>query len=627
MKLRTFLCVFLLLSALLFVGCKETPDEPDTPDTPPTPTYNDPTHTTGEFKVVYKMGSETVVHRYDAGEIPDPPEVKNYESGIYYMEFDGWKTELVPVTENVTYEAKFKKSLLDYKATFVYGVNGDRSIVKTQKYGTIPEPPVVGDERDYRFVGWDRAVAASSTDVTYRAIYTNLLSPEEVKKAYDAPLFSYQFHNWGDMMQACPIFVLAFHEHEDPKGSAIRDRLVEQLDSICGKGNAPDFDSWPNWSYPILTATVAIVRDTPTVWDILTPTQKTKLDTLMEAFAYHCSVATSDYNSYHTGPGLRGNYSKGWNPNYRFANVTNIVFCTYYFGAGDITAGADYVNQKIRTFDEERYNTMIRRFEAYGWKGAYDCWTTDGTMGTVSGTSTSTAKQMLVYGGTVSHRTNDQTAIQTSGAGSLGVSNGGRDYQYTGHLGIPFTLYEAEKILEDLMYYNYDGGAVKSEHWADGNGDGVDEKVASIVGDKISPYQGQMGMMKEFASGVRSSTGYCSDDFTMAVPILTAGYILPRYKVEGKSRTVEKDAFGNDKKLYDYTQNTELWQMIQVGNEDFLYKFVTGYNSYAHGHYGVSSSTNSEKKNAGGNYYMIKAIWREIMKPRGDVAIFEELVD
>ena len=90
MKLRTFLCVFLLLSALLFVGCKETPDEPDTPDTPSVPTNNDPTHTTGEFKVVYKMGSETVVHRYDAGEIPDPPEVKNYESGIYYMEFDGW---------------------------------------------------------------------------------------------------------------------------------------------------------------------------------------------------------------------------------------------------------------------------------------------------------------------------------------------------------------------------------------------------------------------------------------------------------------------------------------------------------------------------------------------------------
>lgn len=618
--MKKFFLLLLVLLGLMLVGCDD-----DVPDSPSAPTYNDPSHKTGEFKVIYKVGGETIIHRYDKGEIPDPPEAKDYESGIYNMKFEGWKPELVPVTENTTYEASYKKTLKSYKATFVYGKNGDRTIVKTQLCGQVPDAPVIGDDNDYKFVGWDKPIYAYEEDVTYRAIYTNLIAPEELKRSYEAGLFKYKFHNWGDMMQAVPIFILAYHEHEDPRASAVRDRLIEQIDSLCGKDGAPDLDSWPNWSYPLITASVAIVRDTPTVWDVLTPSQKTKLDTLMEAFAYHCSLATSDYNNYHTGPGLRGNYSKGWNPNYRFANVTNIVFCTYYFGAGDIALGAEKVNEMIRTFDEQKYNKMISLFDIYGWSGPYNCWTKEGIVAGNGEISTSTAKQMLVSGGTIIHTTNDGSKLQSSHG--VGVNNGGKDYIYTGYLNTTFTLDECEKIIEDLMYYNYAGGAVKSEHWADGDGDGSIEKVAGIADGSLSPYQGQMGMMLELASGVRSSTSYCSDDFTVAVPILTATYILPRYKVEGKNRTLETDAFGNAKKFYDYTANTELWQMIQVGNEDFLYKYVTGYNSYAHGHYGVSSSLNSEKGNAGGGYYSVKSLWRMQMKPLGDVPIFEDLVE
>ena len=630
MKLKAFLCVFLVLMALVLVGCKDTPDGP--PDTPDAPAYNDPTHTTGEFKVVFKMGTETVTHRYDKGEMPDPPEVESYENGDFFMEFDGWKTELVPVTENTTYEAAYKKTLMEYKATFIYGRNGERSVTRTQDRGVAPEPPRVVDELDYKFVGWDREIVASTTDVTYRAIYTNLLSPDQLKNAYNAPLFQYQCHNSNDAIQACNLFILAYHEHEDPQDGVIRDRLVEQLDSLCGKGNAPDFDAWPNFSYPIITSTVAIVRDTPTVWDILTPTQKAKLDTLMEAFAYLCSVATSDYNSYNTGPGLRGNYYKTWNPNYRFANVTNIVFSVYYFGAGDMKAGADTVNEKLKSFNEERYDAMINRFLSYGWNYAYDCWTKDGIKAANGQVSTSTAKQLLVNGGTITHTTNDGSALKESGASSLGVSNGGNDYIYSGYLQEQklytgaYTLYECEKIIEDMMYFNYAGGAVKSEHWADGDNDGAEEKVAWIVDGSLSPYQGQMGMMTEFASGVRSSTSYCREDFIMIVPILTASSILPRYTTEGRKTEVELDAFGNVKPLDDYTRNAELWKLIQVGNEDFLYKFRAGYQSYAHGSYGVASSVHSEADHGDTGYFLMREVWRTAMKPKGDVPIFEDMI-
>lgn len=501
---------------------------------------------------------------------------------------------------------------MNYRATFIYGKDGEHCASVTQACGVAAEPPVVRDDAEYKFVGWDREIVAEREDVTYRAIYTRLVSPEQLKKAYTAPLFAYLCHNGRDAQQACPIFLLAYHEHEDPKGGPIRDRLLEQLDALCGKGTAPDFDAWPNFSYPILSSTVAIVRDTPTVWDILTPMQKAKLDTLMEAFAYICSVSTSDYNTYHTGPGLRGNFYKTWNPNYRFANVTSILFSVYYFGAGDMKAGADIVNGKLKSFDEDAYCDIVRRFEEYGWNFAYDCWTKNGVTAGNGETSDSTAKQLLVNGGTIVHTTNNGMGLQSSTG--VGVSNGGNDYRYTGYLNTPFTLYECERIVEDMIAYNYAAGAIKSEHWADGNGDGVDEKVAGILDGKISPYQGQIGMMTEFASGVRSSTGYCSEDFIMIVAILSATSILPR-------RNDEKERV-----FYDYTENEELWRKIQIGNEDFLYKYYAGYQSYAHGSYGISSKLSSEAQNAGTGYYMMKDVWRTVMKPKGDVEIYENLI-
>ncbi len=630
---KLFPLLLVLICTLLLVGCQlpfELPFEIPGLTLTPTPggtgnntsDYNDPTHQTGEFRVIYIIGTGTVVHRYDMGEMPDPPAVESYEKGGYIMEFDGWETPLVPVTEEATYIAKYKQTAKPYQITFVHGANGQHSTISMTEVNKMPQIPTIRDEGSYRFVCWDREIGVAKQDTTYTAIYTKMIEPQEMKKAYDAALFDYQIHNWADMMQACPIYILAYHEHEDPKDGPVRDRLIAQLDALCGAGSAPDFDAWCNWSFPIITASVALVRDTPTVWDKLSSTQRAKLDTMMLAFSYLASVATSDYNFYHTGPGLRGNYYKTWNPNYRLANVPNIVFTTYYFGNGDINAGADYVNDRIRAFGESEYYAMLDKFDKYGWDDAYRCWTT-----AEKEPGGGDAYKMLVTGGKVIHNTNDQKGLTNSGEGSLGVNNGRKDYRYTGHLNTPYTLYDASRIIEDLMYHNYSAGTVKNDHYFDANKDGIPEKVAGTVDGFITPYLGQMGMMLELGApgSNRSSTSYCSDDFTMIVCILTATNALPLYETVNGRRTVKTDAFGTPEKLYDYTKNAELWQMIQVGNEDFLYKFVHGYNSYAEGSYGVSVSTNSEGKNAGGNYFMIKNLWRSVMKPLGDVPIFEVL--
>ena len=626
-KLLFALCV---VCTMLLVGCQLPIEIPGLAPTPTpegpgadAPSYNDPTHQTGEFRVIYRIGTgSTIVHRYDAGELPDPPVVESYEKGSTIMEFIGWDKPLEPVTASVTYVAQYEETLKPYTVTFVYGANGQKTHTSTQKANVAPTAPTVGDDGAYRFVCWDREIVAGGTDTTYTAIYTKMLDPEQLFNAYTNKLFDYEIHNWGDMMQACPIYILAYHEHEDPADGPVRDRLIAQLDALCGKGTAPDFDAWCNWSFPIITASIALVRDTPTVWNSLSYTQKAKLDTMMLAFSYLASVATSDYNNYHTGPGLRGNYDKSWNPNYRLANIPNIVFTTYYFGNGDITEGADYVNERITSFNSDEYYAMLKKFETYGWNDAYKCWTTS-----AKEEGSGDAYQMLVKGGKVTHNTNDQKGLMSSGTGSLGVNNGGKDYRYTGYLKTPYTLYEVDRIIEDLMYYNYGAGEVRNEHYYDANGDGTAEKIAGVADGTVTPYLGQMGMMLELGTpgGNRSSTSYCSDDFTMIVCILSATAALPLYETVNGRRVQKQDASGDPAVLYDYTKNEELWQMIQIGNEDFLYKFVHGYNSYAEGSYGVNVSTNKESVNAGGNYYMIKNLWRSVMKPKGSVSPFEAL--
>jgi hypothetical protein len=236
----------------------------------------------------------------------------------------------------------------------------------------------------------------------------------------------------------------------------------------------------------------------------------------------------------------------------------------------------------LHAFNEEKYNEVIDRLTAYRWNNALTVWTrpalqhADGTFGT-------DAKTILLYGGpTYAYNTPHTEIIKEAGDG-LGVTNGGNDYLYHEK-----SLSQADLIVEDLLRFNYRAGEVRSEHHYDVNRDGEAELVAWILDHSTSPYQGQMGMMTEFASGNRSSTGYCSHDFQLTTVLILASRALG---------------------FYDATQDEELWSLITVGNEDFFYKNEIGYQGYATGSYGVSTKTHSEE-NEGQPYFALKYIWK-----------------
>jgi len=388
----------------------------------------------------------------------------------------------------------------------------------------------------------------------------------------------------GALKKALTLFSLVLTAHEGSTDPAVCARIAEHLESVTSPEVAPSFDALCHWSYCPLAASIALAKATPTVWNALGDETKARLDFMMECFAYLESLATSDYNDYNTGPGLAGNYNKKWNPNYRLANVPVMLFATHYFGDGDSARGASAVNSLIRSFDEATYDKVIGRFSEYGWHRAQAIWTTEPRVHE-DGSCGGDARTLLLYGGTT-YALNYTHAFVTKEAGNgLGVSNGGNDYLYQ-----EASLYEPSKIIEKLLRFNYSGGAVKSDHHYDVDKDGVAERIAWILGDLTSPYQGMEGMMKEFASGSRSSTGYCSQDFVLCTCLIAAARALG---------------------IYDVRDNAELWSMIKVGNADFIFKNEMGYQSFSTGSYGTMTKTHSEE-NENESYFAMKSLWESM---------------
>ena len=103
------------------------------------------------------------------GETPTKPQDDQYS-----YEFDGWDPEIVPVSADAVYTAKFKQTVRSY---FVTWKNWDGSILKTDtvEYGTVPEytgetpTKPQDDQYSYEFDGWDPEIVAVSGDAVYTA--------------------------------------------------------------------------------------------------------------------------------------------------------------------------------------------------------------------------------------------------------------------------------------------------------------------------------------------------------------------------------------------------------------------------------------------------------------------------
>ncbi|MBR6545825.1 MAG: hypothetical protein IKT72_02710, partial [Clostridia bacterium] len=338
-------------------------------------------------------------------------------------------------------------------------------------------------------------------------------------------------------------------DESNPWRSAYVDFIVNQLRYLLAPENnaVPIFDLKANWIYCNFTAAIALVKETPAIWDSLTAEEKAGYDFMMKCFAYILTFGTDDNNNYNSGPLLNGNYSKGYNPNYRLANVAPMIFIAEYFG------GADEVDEILLDYD---FDEVTAEMQIRGFLRSYAAWTTEAT---VQGKQSFGEASM--NGGNLN-----------GGGGGVGVRT---EYTYMGH-----TLDEPEEIIRELFEYNYSGGKVISEKK-------YSSLEAYIVGGLTSPYQGQLGMMLEFGKDDRSSAEYCMLDFVMVISILMVTEELDMYD--------PLDA-----------ENLDLFALVWVGNQDLMYKYEKGYMSYGNG---KSQGIIKESETKG--YMFMKAWWND----------------
>ncbi len=599
-----------LTDALANIGGTTTPPDPNPGQNGG---YLDPTHKSGTYKVVWVMKGLNLIHFYEEGEMPEPPEVPDYVDTSTILVFKKWDKEVSAVTGATTYTAEYDYVTKQYTATFVMGTRKQTKKFDCGTAPTLPTPPA--SVNGMKFACWDKTPEKTYEDITFTAIYASVVSPEVLSESFHYSNGNTVWKNHGqrDMLSMTALYTLLLEEHENPQNGVVRDRIIQMIDALTGKNSAPPFDCSTNWAYGITCAALAVAKDTPTVWNTMSATQKARVHLMMEAFMYITSLGYSDYNDYHTGPGMGGNTKKNWNANYALGNIPCMVFGVYYFGDGDVDAGAHAVNEKLKNFNEFEYNRMIKAFESNEWNTAYECWTT----GAPDGSGGVDAKTMLISGGQAYCDNYLNPGNITSGGTGVGVSNRGQDFTYSNSNPLigewkNITLYEPERIMQCMMDYTY-ARTVISEHYYNG------QRVAYILDGTKSPYEGMIGMSYELGLSNRSSAAYTGHNFNMTVVHLSAAKILSRYTVDGNNKTPVTDAFGNEVALYDFTEDAERWSRIQVGMEDFIYKLRHGYQSYVAYNDGRIWEEKDYESNAGSGYRACKSIWRNTMLILGDL--------
>jgi len=168
------------------------------------------------------------------------------------------------------------------------------------------------------------------------------------------------------------------------------ERAAEHLHFFPDGGlQLPSFILGPIWEYCPLAAALALAKETPAVWNSLSTKEIEKNNFLIRTLACLLAFATADDNNYLTGPCMRGNYCKDWNPNYRLAVVTPMLFLGRYLG------GAKALDRVLAAFS---YDETVSGFRKYGMTRAIVEWTVPAPT-LPDGTKSPLAKDFLENGG------------------------------------------------------------------------------------------------------------------------------------------------------------------------------------------------------------------------------------
>ncbi|MBQ7646871.1 MAG: leucine-rich repeat protein, partial [Clostridia bacterium] len=159
-------------------------------------------------KFVDYNGDEISSLTYHYGDTVTIPENPNRPAdNTYTYTFNGWTPAITKVNGNVTYEAVYKETYIDYTVTFK---NYDGSVIKTTSYHygdevTVPAAPSRPSDSiyTYTFKSWDKEVTKVTGSTEYTATYDSAYIEYTVKFVdYDDTVLSEKTYHYGDTVTA-----------------------------------------------------------------------------------------------------------------------------------------------------------------------------------------------------------------------------------------------------------------------------------------------------------------------------------------------------------------------------------------------------------------------------------------
>lgn len=324
-------------------------------------------------------------------------------------------------------------------------------------------------------------------------------------------------------------------------GTLCKDAALKQIRFLLEGGNEPFASVGCFWGHAVVASDLLLIKNTPVIYDELTQDEKDRMDWLMKGLAIAGNWGFNDENDYITGFNLLGDFHKSWNPNFRNTYLSVVLTASMYFGPEELDE--IYVN-----FD---YDTYIEKYTEYGFTNILATWTTAG-------------KDLMENGGECTLLGGSGLSYMESGQPGGNGKGVKIPFRYNGK-GPSEWMY----LIEDMIEFTYSFETI-SEYGSRGASDHT-----YIISGKKSPFEGQMGMMREFAGGdAGDGTGKNSNIRSRCV----YGY---------DSWEILTTVIGNMKLLGIWDSSTqkmcELDNRMYVGNEDLIFKMEEGYRGYSSG--------------------------------------------
>ncbi|MEO1573549.1 MAG: hypothetical protein AAFU65_01160 [Pseudomonadota bacterium] len=155
------------------------------------------------------------------------------------------------------------------------------------------------------------------------------------------------------------------------------ERVLAHVRDLLTPGNAPTLRGTGHAGHTdgSMAVALAFVRDTPAVWNALTAAQRDKLDWIMRGYAAAGNFAQNFDAANDDNSGLLGwgSYTKVANPNLQEGYVSVMIAAYYYFGhgLGSPQEKAAAVNAELAAFD---FDTYVQAFDDHGLVNAHNAW-------------------------------------------------------------------------------------------------------------------------------------------------------------------------------------------------------------------------------------------------------------